>query len=260
MTIVVGVLCEDGVVVGSDSSTTFGPVPNIRTIEQVAKKTSVVAPDIIVSGTGQVGLGQRFESVLARLRADANFSGTSNIEIAKSISRYCIDDFGSTHAPAGQFGALVAFPCRNAFHLCEFATQDLQPEFKTDDMWFASIGSGQLICDPFLAFIKRVLFAHARPRLHEGVFATYWALEQAIELNTGGIQGPPQIATLSRDGDGTFHATLLTPDDLLEHGGNKRGIEDCIRLYRDRLSGRVTVPVITEPPPPPPAPPDDPQQ
>ena len=49
MTAVVGVLCKDGVVVGSDSSATFGPHPQFHTIEQRCKKISVIEDRIIVA-------------------------------------------------------------------------------------------------------------------------------------------------------------------------------------------------------------------
>ena len=46
MTILVGVLCQDGVVVGSDSSATFAS-GNLRTIEQPVRKTFLVGNDVI---------------------------------------------------------------------------------------------------------------------------------------------------------------------------------------------------------------------
>ena len=60
MTVIIGALCKDGIVVGSDSSATFvaGSLP---TIEQPTKKTFVIGDDIIFAGTGQCGLGQRIE-------------------------------------------------------------------------------------------------------------------------------------------------------------------------------------------------------
>jgi hypothetical protein len=55
MTSVVGALCKDGVVVGSDSAATF-VAGGMRTIEQPTEKLVVVRDHIIVAGTGQVGL------------------------------------------------------------------------------------------------------------------------------------------------------------------------------------------------------------
>ena len=113
------------------------------------------------------------------------------------MSAHTIDDFASTKAKEGQFGALVAFSSQNEFHLCEFAIDDFQPELKTGDRWFVSMGSGQPIADPFLGLIRRVFFKDSQPRLNEGIFAVLWTLEHAIDLNTGGIDGPAQIGILT---------------------------------------------------------------
>jgi hypothetical protein len=70
MTAVVGVLCEGGVVVGTDSSATFahdiGPEQQAPTIEQCMDKLRVVGDSVIVVGTGAVGLGQRFCAIVEK--------------------------------------------------------------------------------------------------------------------------------------------------------------------------------------------------
>ena len=236
MTVVVGVLCEDGVVVGSDSSATFGVGPNFRTIEQPAKKTFVVSEVLILSGTGQVGMGQRFESLLIKLRSQQKFENKGHIEVGKLIAKTAIEDFAETHCDKGQYGALVAFECNDGIHLCEFATTDFQPEFKTDTNWFASIGSGQPITDPFLALLRRVFFRGAKPKLKEGIFLVAWALDHAIETNPGGINAPMQIAVLEKRPDAKrYSARLLDEQQLAEHKAGVDGAElhlaHTVRFY-----------------------------
>jgi hypothetical protein len=58
--------------------------------------------------------------------------------------------------------AIIAFSASNGFNLCEFATKDFQPELKTDQMWFVSMGSGQPILDPFLGLIRKAFFTESR--------------------------------------------------------------------------------------------------
>jgi 20S proteasome alpha/beta subunit len=207
MTVLVGVLCTDGVVVGSDSSATLSS-GQWRTIEQPVKKIFIVGDDLIFAGAGQAGLGQRFEDILARLRADLPFPQIGHWQIAKAMCASTLQDFASTKCPPGQFGALVAFACASGFHLCEFALTNFQPEFKTPKAWFVSMGSGQAITDPFLGFLRRVLFQGNRPNLEEGLFAVAWALEHAIELNPGGINGPAQIAVLTKKPEGLSFTAL----------------------------------------------------
>lgn len=238
MTVIVGVLCEDGVVIGSDSSATF-VASDIKTVEQPTKKVNIVHDDVIVAGTGEVGLGQRFTDLVTQLRATDGFTKAQYLEIGRTIAKNACEDFANTHAKGG-FGALVAFCCAGKFYLCEFQVSDLQPEFKTPDQRFVSMGSGQMITDPFLGFLRRVFFPNNEdiPKLTEGVFLVTWALENAFDLNPGGIKEPAQIAVLENDTDaGRFKARLLNEDELQEHKSSAEGAEAHLAMYRNLLGG-----------------------
>ena len=249
MTVIVGVLCEDGVVVGSDSSATFS-ASSLPTIEQRVPKTFVVGNDLIFAGTGQGGLSQRFGNILSRLRQDANFFASDRFNIATAICRTALQDFNSTFAQPGQLGALVAFACQNHFHLCEFSGADFQPEHKDGNTWFVTMGSGQLIADPFLAMVKQAFFSDQQPRLREGIFAVTWALDHTIRFNTGGINGPSQIAVLSRNNGGTLVARLLDSNEIGEHLESVKGIQAHVAAYREILNGNVLEPAPQSPAPP----------
>jgi 20S proteasome alpha/beta subunit len=165
MSVAVGLLCEDGAVVGSDSSGRSSAA-NIRTTERPPPRTFVVGKDVIVAATGPVGPTQRFKAVVTELREDSRFPETDCQVIAKRIAAAAIEDFASTRRPPGQFGALVGFTCRGGFHLCEFAPGDLQPEMKTPEMWFASLGGGQPVTDAFLAWTGNILFQASPPKVN----------------------------------------------------------------------------------------------
>ena len=238
MTVIVGVLCEDGVVVGSDSSATFtaGASP---TIEQPADKVFVIGNEAIFAGSGHVGCIQRFKAFLEGIQAAPGFRKRKGLDTAKGISTGIINDLASTHCPKNVLGAVVAFPSLEGFQLCEFDIQHLQPELKTPKMWFVTMGSGQSITDPFLGMIRRVFFRNSRPKLNEGIFAVTWSLQQAIELNAGGINGPIQIGVLTqKSGSGVAVARLLDEAELQEHQNNVNGIEEHLADYRSKLSGQ----------------------
>ena len=239
MTILVGLRCQEGVVIGSDSSATFTTTPSIPTIEQPTKKVTIIANKVIVAGAGQVGLGQRFNAVVEKAWGEGTFRGTNNtpLEIAKRLCVAGIKDFAETSGPKGNYGALVAFPCGKKFCLCEFAINDFQPELKDENIWYVSMGSGQPIADPFLGLLRRVFWNESLPRLNEGIFAVTWTLQHAIELNPGGINGPPQIAVLSPDENGDLLARLLDDAELAEHLDNVRGAEEYLGRYSQILSG-----------------------
>jgi hypothetical protein len=215
MTAIVGVLCRDGVVIGSDSSVTFGPGPQFRTMEQPIEKLDVIGGGVIIAGTGEVGLGQRFSAIVRRAWEGKKFTGEP-IELGKLLTREFLIDMEFTGLKPGQYGALLAFPIGHSFHLCEFQLKDFQPEFKNKRLWYASMGSGQPITDPFLALMREIFWQEGLPTLQEGVFAVTWTLEHAILINPGGINGPVRIAVLEHGRKGQLEARLVPDTELDE--------------------------------------------
>jgi hypothetical protein len=176
MTAIVGIRCKDGVVIGSDSSATFGDSGGHNTIEQsTAKKIEIIGEAIIVAGTGAVGHMQRFVAVVQGLWDQKAFQNNSDIEIGKMLSSDGINDFNQTGAMNNlQFAAMVAYPAKDQPSLCEFpgGRGIFQPVIKkADDLWFASTGSGQVLTDPFLALLRKVFWADGAPSLQGGINA-----------------------------------------------------------------------------------------
>lgn len=235
MTVIIGVQCTDGVVIGSDSSATIatggGQYPTIE-IGPVTK-VRIVAQSVVFASTGAGGLAQRFAEVLQATTAPTTFRNKNAHEAGKAIASAAIAEFSSTNCPKGQFGALVGFKCASGFCLCEYPPTDFQPEWKTAELWFASMGAGQPITDPFLAFLKKVLFQGTQPSVSEGALCVAWALEHVIELNTGGINGPSQIAVLSNDArDRQPRARLLDDDEISAHLDYVRAAESHLGQFR----------------------------
>lgn len=238
MTILIGLLCSDGVVLGSDSSSTFGS-KSLRTIEQQTKKIDIVNDSVIVAGTGQVGLGQRFGYIVKQCWDDKVFQKPYQ-EVGRTLCEETRKNFASTGVSHGEYGALVAYGSGSGFYLCEFSVQDFQPEFKDKKIWYVSMGSGQLIIDPFLGFLREIFWENTPPSLNEGVFYVLWALHHVIQLNPGGINGPMQIATLKRS-KGALVAHILEDSEIQEHNNNVEGVIRHISQYKDVLQGRGPV-------------------
>jgi 20S proteasome alpha/beta subunit len=237
MTVIVGLRCADGVVIGADSSATFGPNMMMKTIEQAVQKVFVIENRYLLAGTGEIGLCQRFAEVIRQAHLKNTLKG-SHVDIGKIICQNAREDFASTGVQEGRFGGLVAYPIHKETCLCEFAVKDLQPEWKEGKMWFSSMGSGQAITDPFLGLLRKVFFPETVPSVTEGIFIAMWALQHAIELNPGGINGPAQIAVL-RNTDGKPEAKLLDDSELQEHIANVAAAEAHLAKYKDILRGVV---------------------
>ncbi|MFY9824020.1 MAG: hypothetical protein WAM82_21760 [Thermoanaerobaculia bacterium] len=231
MTSIIGVLCRDGAVIGTDSATTFGG--RAHTIEQRTEKLDIVGTEIILAGTGSLGLRQRFRDIIEDALANDLLRKSRPIELGKYFSATALQDFGSTRAPMGTFGAMLAFSCQNAPYICTFDPEYFQPELIETRLWYDSMGSAKPITDPFLALMRKAFWTSGPPVVHDAVFAVTWALEHAVEVNPGGVNDPIRISVLERQG-GSLKARLLSDDELLEHKLNVAAAYNALRRFRDR--------------------------
>lgn len=246
MTSIVGVLSRDGVVVGTDSSATFaqGQMP---IMEQPYEKIHIIGDRYIVAGTGQIGLGQRFIDIVQRALDSRALENKSSLDVARELAQRAIQDFANTKVEHNQFGALIAFPTGDKPNLCEFSVVDFQPELKTDKLWFASMGSAQLITDPFLAFIREIYWTDGMPSLAEAVFAVIWTLDHAVAINPGGVNGPVKISVLEQKSN-KLRARILSDEELLEHRENITECKNALRELRNKHQPENELtPVIPKP-------------
>ena len=250
MTILVGVLCQDGVVIGTDGSATFvyGRHP---TIEQPTQKIDIIDGRVIVVGSGEIGLGQRFTAITEQVFKDPNFLKLVPLGMVTDLCHRALNNFGHTFVQpnAVPFGALLGFFSNGQPQLCEFQYQSMRPEMKTERLWYVSMGSGQMIADPFLGLIRQVFWESGPPTRQEAIFAVMWTLRHAIICNPGGINEPIQIAVLSRDKGGQPQARLLDENELQEHRESVSEAIKHLRGYRDQLRGEQAeqIPEIPKP-------------
>lgn len=199
MTLLVGIRCKDGVVVAADRAVTFGTSPGNFTIAHKAQKVRVIKKTVIVAGTGHVGGAQRFLETAERAwDLQIAGKGKSPMDTCRILSAEFIKDCQSTGMQKPSLGALVAFPSTKGGgpQLCEFQTSDFQPELKDTGCWFVSMGSGQLIADSYLAFMREAFWRDGMPNLKEGMFAAAWVMRQSIKVAPGFIDEPIDIAVL----------------------------------------------------------------
>jgi hypothetical protein len=210
VTVLVGVPCSDGVVIGADSIATssMGQFPLIHL--EADPKIKIFNNAVIVATTGAVGYTQRLHHHIEAAINGAVFTNFTAREATANIPYRFIPDLQATKAPTwGQeglrFGALIAAAARDGPFLAEFGTTDFQPELKTGKIFFVSMGSGQMLADPFLAFVCRVLWREEMPDVNSGKFGVYWVLAHTIKLAPGRVGHPICLATL-RQKDGAWVA------------------------------------------------------
>jgi len=235
MNLLVGVVCEGGVVVGSAGSGVEHPGEADRGAGP-SEVTFTVRDDLVLASSGRAGLGRRFGEVVGAIRSDSRFSEWTGLTIAKMISAEVLDDFASTRADERQFAALLAFSACDGVQLCEFAPGDLQPELKTTDRCFALVGAGRFAAEPFTRFLRRVFFADSLPTVREGVFAATWILAYTLGASSAAEPQSLRIALLSDEGaDLPPVARVLTPEESREAMTRVREVEDHLAGHRRSL-------------------------
>jgi len=156
---------------------------------------------MIIAGTGHIGAMQRFceTSTLVWRAIGSTVKSIPPLQLCRSLCREAIDDARTTFLDTPQLGALVAFPNQQGAQLCEFSMTGFQPELKDENTWFVSMGSGQALGDPFLAFMRAVFWHKGPPTLKQGLFGAAWVLRQSIKFAPGLISEPIDIAVLQED-------------------------------------------------------------
>jgi Proteasome subunit len=213
MTILVGVKCSDGVVIGADSTATSsaGASPLIQI--QSVNKIDIFDNSIIVAATGAVGYAQRLNHHVQQAISGGVFKNLVVNECITNIPHRFLRDLTNSNAPHHpnggiRFGALLAAYIKGTPCLVEYQTTDFQPGIKQGQMFFVSLGSGQILADPFIAFVSRVLWKGNAPSVEDAKLGVYWTLAHTIKLAPGGVGEPIKIATL-RERNGRWVAEEL---------------------------------------------------
>lgn len=258
MTLIVGIKCSDGIVVGADGAATFAAMGQ-PTIRQSVRKLNIIQDRIIVGVSGSVGLGQRIVGEVERIWSDKKLTGKSITDampiIAEALRKHILPELqvaanakqliGQMAMMSAVSSSIVAVPLSKAPCLMSFDQQGA-PEAATDDLPFVSIGSGQGIADPFLAFLRRIFWPNKPPTVSDGIFATLWCLQHAIQTNAGGVADPKQIVVLSKDG-AEWKAREIPETEFQEHLEAIQAAEQALVSFRDELRNGGTTP--SEPPP-----------
>ena len=261
MTLIVGIQCSDGVVVGSDSGATFvtgnlGIPGNAPTAMQPTSKLHVIQDRLVMGVSGPVGLGQLYVDGIQKLFADGG-GLDSNMSIAdmqrllqRTIWQDAKDAIGMNNALFGANAigmvathSLIAAPVgsdsRPVLFQCDLSGKT---EAATSELPTVAVGSGQPIADPFLTLLRRIFWSDTAPTLVSGIFATVWTLQQAIQVSPGGLSGPIVISTVDANG-----ARILPTGVIEDH---LHYVEDFEQRMKDILSPPeigAKIPMMTDP-------------
>ena len=245
MTLVVGVRCADGVVMGADSAATFGGA-GTPTVTQPVRKLDVIDEEVIVGMSGHMGIHQLHRDSINRLW-DKKKPGRNTKQTVADVQRMFTNALASNVERTAQLAqnlagspralveiltqnsVLVALPIQGRPELIECEWNSVTGA-STDDLPYIAIGRGRMIADPVLAFLRR-LFWDEPLTLSQGMLAVVWTLEQAIRVNPGGLGDPIQVAVLQQDPGESIKARLLSSTECEELSVSVTRIEEHISSY-----------------------------
>ena len=246
MTLIVGLLCKDGIIIAADGAATLGNL-GAYTASQKVKKLSIVEDRIVIGVSGAVGISQLLTDRIEKLYIDKGVSGTkckTNADAMRNISEAFRIDINNAlntariasggqgqQASSALSSAVVALAINSRLCLIQFNHLCI-PELATPDLPFISIGSGQVMADPFLAFLRRVFFPNNLPNIAEGIFYTIWTLRQAIETSPGGVSDPIQVIELKVDSVRELELSVLC-----EHEQNIIEAQRYMSKFTDEFRG-----------------------
>ena len=237
MTLIVGVRCEDGVVVGADSISTYFSSGGRPTIEQeVGSKIDIFNCEVLVATAGSVGMSQLVKAELHRKWTRIGHDKRSS-EVRDAISELIWQQLRPSYRRSGDAkvvlqderiappycATLLAAPVANEPRLLRFDHFSNATEY-TLDLPIVSLGSGQEYADPFLAFIKRAIWQDSAPkRIADGITGVLWTLQHVNQVNAGaGVGGKPTIAVLHKPGNSwiaeELHRDIVDAHRLLIEG------------------------------------------
>ena len=252
MTLIVGVRCSDGVVLGADSGATYvaGNVAGTPTAMQPTEKLHIIDSEVIMGVSGSVGLGQLYRDRISTLWFQNLKEGEVTIEdTQRQVSKAIFEDAnvaaGRAKSIIGPNGinlvtthSLLALPTGSRTNPTLLQIDFLgATEAASEALPFVSIGSGQPIADPFLAFLRRVFWNNNTPTIQDGIFATVWTLQHVINDSANRFSPPVTVAVL-----GENRARHLPPEEVADH---LQHIDD---FERDMRSSRTPAGSIPAPP------------
>ncbi len=251
MTLIVGIKCSDGIVMGADGAATLGSAAGLRTVIQHTSKLQILQERMIIGVSGQVGLAQLYTDRVDSLWRDNKLGRSIDLpqiqreirdaihqdaEPAMRAARESVPFLGPEIASTlANTSSLIALPIGGTTGSPELlqCNHAGQAEAATDDLPYVAIGSGQPIADPFLAFLRRVFWPDKLPDLRNGILSVTWTLLHVIDVNAGGVSEPIQLAVLAKSRGRELQARELTSDDIEEHRQQAKDVERYLREFRD---------------------------
>lgn len=247
MTLLVGVLCSNGIVIAADRQATHGAMGQM-TVGQAVTKIRIVKGDTLFASSGHHGLGQQLAGMIDDKRAEfTNQPYDKSITKLQDHLRPLINKGFETAGLAARVvgpniaqsdaicHSLLAAPFKDGLKLVEITPQ-VAVECMTAQLPFISMGSGKNSADPFLGFLRKVYWPASLPTVVEGALAAYWTIKHSIDMKVLGVGFDVDVFVVEPRDNKSFIARQLDDAELAEHNDFIVASEDALRSLRSQLA------------------------
>ena len=216
MTLLVGILCEDGAVIAADRQLTQGMVG------VSSSKIRRVNNNTIFAASGPVGTGQQVEYAL--LQFHSKFGGMDYADAVIQMQpiiqdKVLMPNYAISHRLNRPIQSCECF-FSSVFKdgLC-LAHMNWEGNFTklTREHSFRCAGSGGLNGTALLSVIRSALFAEALPTLEKGIMAAAATVKTAIDLRSPGVGFDVDVKVLRRAGENMAVAETISSQQMSEH-------------------------------------------
>lgn len=248
MSLIVGIRCTDSVVLAASGPGTMPSEDGLAPARQWARKLRVVGGKAMLAVSAHDGLAQEMGLSLERALAELD-----QVECAEDVLRAGIRDalaapvqrtvaihrtlqglpgFGVSSNEYVLSQSMVAIPFQGSLRLYLLDPECSLTEI-TSELSYAAIGNVKAIADPFLAFLREVLWQDGLPGQAHGELAAYWTVRHAIENNPVGLTHPIQLIVMARRQDESIEIIERGDRELAAIG---QMVDSSLRTVRKSLT------------------------
>lgn len=244
MSLIVGIRCTDCLVLAASGPGNVPSEDGIPPARQRAKKLRVVGGQAILGVSGYDGLAQdmalSLEMCLADLKtrelAEEDLRGNVREALAAPIQRTVaihrslkgIPGLGTAIAEYALSQSMVAIPSAGSFRLYVLDPECSLTEI-TDELLSVAIGNSRAVAEPFLGFLRKVLWDEGPPSRAQGELAAYWTVRNAIDSNPTALSLPIQLLVMIRRDDASVEISERGESEI---AGISLEMEDRLEAIR----------------------------
>jgi 20S proteasome alpha/beta subunit len=250
VTLLVGILSTDGVVIATDRQVTHGTMGQ-ATVAQSATKAEIINGQALYASAGPMAVGQQICAAMKVMQGQ--FGGkicSASVQLIQPAIRAILDPAFDTAKKAGQImgpqlalvdvitTGLLAAKFQDGIRLLDISQQGSCEVLSVDKVPFVCHGSGKQNADPILRFLWNIYWSKQAPTHREAILAAYWTVKIAIELKSPMVGYAPDVFVLEKTGKDGKHvkARKVDENELVSHDEFILAVENAMRGVRDRLA------------------------